>query len=67
MLNRQEHQVIVLLLLQYVSIYFVTAEFKLTVLHANDIHSRFEQTNKYSGICKPKNAGENRPFHVVFR
>ena len=25
--------------------------FKLTILHTNDVHSRYDQTNKYSGQC----------------
>ena len=31
--------------------------FDLTLLHVNDIHSRYEETNKYSGKCKPKDHG----------
>ena len=26
--------------------------FDLTLLHVNDIHSRFEETDKYSGVCE---------------
>lgn len=31
-------------------------EFELEILHNNDMHSRFEETNKLSGTC-PKKAG----------
>ena len=32
-------------------------ELILNILHVNDIHSRFEQTNKYGGKCKQKHLG----------
>jgi len=30
----------------------VKGEFNLTVIHINDIHVRFEETDTYSGTCK---------------
>ena len=33
------------------------ADYNLHVLHVNDIHARFEQTNEYSGRCSPQKAG----------
>ena len=39
------------------------AEFKLTVLHVNDIHARFAEVNKWAGKCKEKHAGiASRPY-----
>jgi hypothetical protein len=35
----------------------VFGDYNLHLLHVNDIHARFEQTNKYSGRCKPEDAG----------
>lgn len=32
------------------------ANFKLEIVHTNDMHSRFHQTNKVSGICSKQNA-----------
>ena len=32
--------------------------FKLTILHTNDIHSRFEETNAYGGLCYDKHGKE---------
>lgn len=32
------------------------------VLHNNDMHSRFEQTNKYSSACHPEEAVGNRCY-----
>lgn len=32
------------------SVYLASA-FDLTVLHTNDVHARYEETNKYSGSC----------------
>ena len=34
----------------------VAANFKLEVVHTNDMHSRFHQTNKVSGICSNETA-----------
>jgi len=30
----------------------VKGEFNLTLLHVNDIHVRFEETDTFSGTCK---------------
>ena len=35
----------------------VLCNYNLHLLHVNDIHARFEQTNKYSGRCKTEDAG----------
>ena len=40
--------------------------FQLTVLHTNDIHSRIEQTNKYLGVCKPKDRSKFFTIHYKF-
>lgn len=34
----------------------------LTILHNNDMHAHFEQTDVYSGTCKPKDAAANKCF-----
>ncbi|XP_046574533.1 snake venom 5'-nucleotidase-like [Haliotis rubra] len=36
--------------------------FNLTILHTNDIHARFEQTNKYSGQCGVDDVAEGKCF-----
>ncbi|XP_060080242.1 snake venom 5'-nucleotidase-like [Ylistrum balloti] len=33
----------------------LSSAFNLTVLHTNDIHARYEETNKYSGSCSDNN------------
>ena len=33
------------------------AEYNLHLLHVNDIHSRFEQSDKYSGRCTQEKEG----------
>jgi len=39
---------------------FVAADdVTLTILHTNDVHSRFMQTNKYSGSCSEKDEKNN--------
>jgi 2',3'-cyclic-nucleotide 2'-phosphodiesterase (5'-nucleotidase family) len=40
-------------------IFSTSADFNLHLLHTNDIHSRFEQTNKYGGTCNPDDKGKN--------
>jgi hypothetical protein len=41
---------------------FTSAEFSLTILHNNDMHARFEQTNQMSSKCSEKDAGNNKCF-----
>lgn len=36
--------------------------FKLTILHNNDMHARFEQTGVYSDKCSKDDAGNNKCF-----
>lgn len=36
--------------------------FELIVLHNNDIHARFEQTDKYSAICSPEEVVGNKCY-----
>ncbi|XP_045197743.2 snake venom 5'-nucleotidase-like isoform X1 [Mercenaria mercenaria] len=45
----------------------VSSGFKLTVLHTNDIHSRFEQFNKYGAECSVNDAREGNCFGGVAR
>ncbi|XP_071112386.1 snake venom 5'-nucleotidase-like [Haliotis cracherodii] len=40
----------------------VVVGFNLTILHTNDIHARFEQTNKYSGQCQADDVTEGKCF-----
>lgn len=35
---------------------------QLTILHNNDMHARFEQTDKHCGICQPEEADANDCF-----
>ncbi|KAA0195254.1 hypothetical protein HAZT_HAZT011112 [Hyalella azteca] len=37
-------------------------EFTLSILHVNDVHARFEQTNVYSGRCTPGDEENNRCY-----
>ncbi|KAK3877543.1 hypothetical protein Pcinc_017732, partial [Petrolisthes cinctipes] len=37
-------------------------ELKLTILHINDLHARFEETNIYSGRCTPRDKQKNNCF-----
>lgn len=36
--------------------------FKLIILHNNDMHARFEQTNSASGNCKPEDQASNKCY-----
>ncbi|XP_046575024.1 snake venom 5'-nucleotidase-like [Haliotis rubra] len=50
------------LLSLYVVSLSVVVGFNLTILHTNDIHARFEQTNKYSGQCGVDDVAEGKCF-----
>jgi len=41
--------------------------FDLTILHTNDVHSRFEQFNKYGSACSGDDAAANKCFGGVAR
>ena len=41
--------------------------FRLRVLHINDFHARFEQTNKRSSSCSAEDAAEEKCFGGVAR
>lgn len=43
------------------------AEFKLTILHTNDIHSRIESINKYDSTCGAEDEAEGKCFGGVAR
>lgn len=32
------------------------SSYKLTVLHTNDVHSRFDEAHKYGGLCSAEDA-----------
>ena len=38
------------------------ADYKLTILHTNDFHARFEPINKYDSGCKPEDNTEGKCF-----
>ncbi|KAF2345836.1 Calcineurin-like phosphoesterase domain ApaH type, partial [Trinorchestia longiramus] len=38
------------------------ADLTLSILHLNDVHARFEQTNVYSGRCTPGDELNNRCY-----
>jgi 5'-nucleotidase len=38
------------------------AEYKLTILHTNDFHARFEPISKYDGPCSSEDNGEGKCF-----
>ncbi|XP_071112387.1 snake venom 5'-nucleotidase-like [Haliotis cracherodii] len=40
----------------------LVVSFNLTILHTNDIHARFEQTNKYGGTCPADDVTEGKCF-----
>jgi len=46
----------------------VNGEFNLTLLHVNDIHVRFEETDSYSGTCKKTGTKSRwlRCYHAGF-
>lgn len=43
------------------------AEYKLTILHTNDIHSRIESINKYDSTCGAEDEAEGKCFGGVAR
>lgn len=38
------------------------ADYNLNVLHVNDIHAHFEQSDKYNSECRPAAAAEDKCF-----
>jgi 5'-nucleotidase len=36
--------------------------FKLLIVHTNDMHSRFNQTSKTSGVCSPQDAANSECY-----
>ena len=36
--------------------------FNLTILHTNDIHCRFEEANKFGGLCSSDDASKGKCF-----
>ena len=46
---------------------FSRAEFRLTVLHTNDVHARFEEVSKYGGPCRKSDAITGNCFGGVAR
>lgn len=36
--------------------------FKLLIVHTNDMHSRFNQTSKTAGVCSPTDAANNQCY-----
>ena len=45
----------------------VKATFNLTIMHTNDIHCRFEETNKYGGTCTSEDAIKGQPYGCYAR
>ncbi|MBO9410198.1 MULTISPECIES: bifunctional UDP-sugar hydrolase/5'-nucleotidase [unclassified Ruegeria] len=45
----------------------VAAEYKLTILHTNDIHSRIESINKYDSTCDAEDEAEGKCFGGMAR
>ena len=43
------------------------AEYKLTILHTNDIHSRIESINKYDSTCGAEDEAEGKCFGGIAR
>ncbi len=43
------------------------ADYKLTILHTNDIHSRIESINKYDSTCNAESEAEGKCFGGVAR
>lgn len=58
-----------LYILSYVIWYILNAHhaFELTILHTNDVHSRFEQINRFGGECSSEDAQANNCFGGVAR
>lgn len=46
---------------------FAAADYKLTILHTNDIHSRIESINKYDSTCNAESEAEGKCFGGVAR
>ena len=44
-----------------------SADFTLTILHTNDIHSRIESINKYDSTCDAEGETEGKCFGGVAR
>ena len=38
------------------------AEFKMTILHTNDVHAHYEQLNKYGSACSESQNKANQCF-----
>ena len=44
-----------------------TSAFELTILHTNNAHARFEETNVNGGICSPQNRADGACFGGIAR
>ncbi|KAL4232880.1 5'-nucleotidase [Mactra antiquata] len=40
----------------------IWGEYKLTIIHNNDVHAHFQQVNKYSGECSPESEKKQECF-----
>lgn len=40
----------------------LVAAFDLTIIHTNDCHARYEQTNKYTGACSEEQASQQECY-----
>ncbi len=45
----------------------VKGDFNLTIIHVNDIHARFLETDTYSGTCKDKITQGNFKLLLAFK
>ncbi len=56
-------------LLLLVTAYFkgINGVFELTLVHTNDVHARFEQTDTYGGTCSDSELSEGECFGGVAR
>jgi 5'-nucleotidase len=43
------------------------SKFSLAIMHTNDVHARFEQTDKYGGACSASKASVGKCFGGVAR
>ena len=48
-------------------IWSISGDFKLTVLHTNDVHARFEETSEYGGPCHERDSQAGKCYGGIAR
>ena len=61
------HITVRVLFYYFCAVKIAAGTYRLTLLHTNDVHSRIEQTNKYSAACNADDASQNKCYAGMAR